>query len=224
MPRAGEFNPEAKELSAKLCTVGDCTKPLRARGMCCMHWARWRKYGTPEPWAELCAVDGCDNKSRSRTSEYCEKHYYRLRRTGSLSDPQYISGECLADGCGRPAGHGKESEDARGYCRMHYLRLKKRGDVCWEPKGENNPIWVGAAAGSTTVHQRIRRARGSATNYRCIDCGETAAHWSYDHTDPDQKYCPDKGPYSLDIDRYHPRCVSCHKRFDMRRIKAERSK
>lgn len=83
MPRAGEFTAEAKELSAKLCTVGDCTKPLRARGMCCMHWARWRKYGTPEPWAELCAVDGCDNKSRSRTSEYCEKHYYRLRRTGA---------------------------------------------------------------------------------------------------------------------------------------------
>jgi len=31
-----------------------------------------------------CTVDGCINKARSLTSPYCEKHYYRIRRNGSV--------------------------------------------------------------------------------------------------------------------------------------------
>lgn len=26
------------------------------------------------------------------------------------------------------------------------------------------------------------------------------------------------GPYSADVSQYEPRCVSCHKRFDLERI------
>jgi hypothetical protein len=31
-----------------------------------------------------CIVDGCDSKPRSPLAEYCEVHYYRLRRNGKL--------------------------------------------------------------------------------------------------------------------------------------------
>ena len=32
----------------------------------------------------VCSVDGCNSKPRSKKSDLCEKHYYRMRRTGSL--------------------------------------------------------------------------------------------------------------------------------------------
>jgi len=32
----------------------------------------------------LCTVEGCSNYARSNASPYCEKHYYRIRRNGSL--------------------------------------------------------------------------------------------------------------------------------------------
>lgn len=29
----------------RICSVEDCKKPVKARGWCTAHWARWRKYG-----------------------------------------------------------------------------------------------------------------------------------------------------------------------------------
>jgi hypothetical protein len=38
-----------------------------------------------------CSVDGCTTRRRSPKAAYCEKHYYRLRRNGSLDLPtRYI--------------------------------------------------------------------------------------------------------------------------------------
>ena len=34
---------------------------------------------------ELCSVAGCDKPRRSSGSEYCETHYYRLRRNGTMA-------------------------------------------------------------------------------------------------------------------------------------------
>lgn len=52
-------------------------------------------------------------------------------------------------------------------------------------------------------HNTLRRVRGSASLYRCVDCGKQARDWSHTHkTDPD------------DIDNYHPRCAICHKQYD----------
>lgn len=46
-----------------------------------------------------------------------------------------------------------------------------------------------------------------------------ARDWSYDHTDPDERYGRDREgaalhPYSLDPARYQPRCRTCHIAFD----------
>ena len=43
----------SRDASGKTCTVDDCARPVRARGMCSMHYKRWaRAEGLlkPEPW------------------------------------------------------------------------------------------------------------------------------------------------------------------------------
>lgn len=64
------------------------------------------------------------------------------------------------------------------------------------------------------VHDRLRRLYGPASGYACVDCSGVAAHWAYDHADPDEK-TSDCGPYSVKPEHYVPRCVSCHKCRDL---------
>lgn len=53
-----------------------------------------------------------------------------------------------------------------------------------------------------------------ASQHQCTDCGVTAQHWSYDYSDPNERRAPEGTPYSLDLDHYVPRCISCHRRYD----------
>jgi hypothetical protein len=112
-------------------------------------------------------------------------------------------------------GGKKFGTGAEGYCRMHYLRIITHGDPHREYQGPNHAGWTGDDVTNRGLHQRIHKARGKASEYACVDCDKPARHWSYDHSDPNEKHDPEKGPYSPDIDRYEPRCVRCHKRFDL---------
>lgn len=72
----------------------------------------------------------------------------------------------------------------------------------------------------TTAHARVARAKGKASEHACVDCGANGAYWSYDHTDPEElrsASVPSNPPYSLDIEHYEPRCVACHKMFNLGR-------
>lgn len=213
--------PKPKMIGPKPpCTVDGCLKVRLARGYCGAHWALWRRHGKPEipqqPVYNACVVEGCGGTPRSTHSEYCEMHYGRIRRRGNLDAPPRVEGPCKIDGCQNPR------ERLDGYCRMHYLRIQKRGDPSWEYAGENNHNWTGEEATSTALHQRIRKRRGKATSWGCVDCARPAQHWSYDHLDPEEQVDPEKGPYSLDMDHYFPRCCSCHKRFDMAYLALQR--
>jgi hypothetical protein len=54
------------------------------------------------------------------------------------------------------------------------------------------------------VHGLKRKFDGPASNQRCVDCGEPAAHWTYVHgSDP---WSPNS---------YVPRCVGCHRYYDL---------
>lgn len=90
------------------------------------------------------------------------------------------------------------------------------------PADEHHSQWQGADVGYDGLHKRIKKQRGPAQAHSCVDCGRQAAHWSYDHTDPAEKRGPD-GPYSVDMDRYDPRCRRCHVLFDKRGNHAERA-
>jgi hypothetical protein len=83
-------------------------------------------------------------------------------------------------------------------------------------QGSEHYAWKGDEVGFGSLHKRLRKNRGLASQYSCVDCGEPAAQWSYDHTDPNEKIAKaGPHPYSTDPNRYHPRCKSCHKKFDL---------
>lgn len=109
---------------------------------------------------------------------------------------------------------------------MHWTRWQRNGDpLVAKPRthtltGPANAHWLpDQAVTYHGMHCRVKAVRGSASGYSCVDCGETAAHWSYDNADPDARIGPYRGrqaTYSVKIDHYEPRCARCHKRFDRR--------
>ena len=209
----------------KVCTIEGCERKYRARGWCATHWGRWKKYGTTDlpvrPQYETCAAEDCSETPRSKHSPWCETHYYRIRRTGTHETIRVKRNHheiCIVEGCGmRDAGHHR-------LCDKHYSRKMRNGDPLAlrgpnPPRGPENARWTGDEATYECLHQRLKKVRGLSSRYDCIDCGRRAQHWSYDHLDPDEKFQEDKGPFSLDINHYDPRCVRCHKRFDMGTIR-----
>ena len=120
--------------------------------------------------------------------------------------------QCAVDGCTRV-------HEARGMCRYHYNRWNRYGHLDpVTPKrrtGADHPHWVeGTDVAYGTIHARIRRTRGSARKHTCIECAAQARQWSYDHTDPNELTDPRGMVYSADVNRYQPRCHSCHVRLD----------
>lgn len=63
------------------------------------------------------------------------------------------------------------------------------------------------------VHVRLARDVGPAKSFICVDCGEPAAHWSWDHTGTPM-YDHIGSPYSTDQSKYVPRCAKDHKIYD----------
>lgn len=165
---------------------------------------------------KTCTITECSRPRRTRTADYCEMHYYRIRRSGQPGAPESqrrTPGTCQHDGCERP------DAGAHRWCRLHAERVRKHGDpacVLSAPRnsGEQHPQWKGGSVLYSGMHMRIRKVRGAASTRECVDCGDTASHWSYDHRDPDERHSPE-GAYSLDIEHYQPRCVPCHKTYDL---------
>jgi hypothetical protein len=213
-------------MTDRICTVPGCPKPYKAKGYCATHYARLRKTGEPGPAESLklpkplteCSVPKCESLVRSSGSVYCEMHYGRVRRTGDLEAQRrwrVSGGPCSVEGC-------EESDRDIGMCMKHATRMRRHGDptVFIAPEarkklvGPENPAWIGEDVSYAGAHGRVRLAKGSASNYLCTDCGVDAAQWSYDRLDPDERQ-DEKGPYSTDPSHYVPRCVPCHKQFDL---------
>lgn len=110
---------------------------------------------------------------------------------------------CTVPGCaGRHAGHG--------YCQTHLSRLQRVGDVRADVPIEHKRTHGKVSYWS--VHERLRVERGPAAVRACADCGRTARSWSYDGADPEERTSSEGYRYSLDLDRYRPRCQPCHRR------------
>jgi hypothetical protein len=126
---------------------------------------------------------------------------------------------CEVEGCDRV-------EDGRcGMCKMHDTRRRRHGDphtfVAHRdralPRGAAHHAWAGDDVTYSAMHLRVVRERGPAKDQTCVDCGCAAAQWSYDRSCAEER-TSSFGPYSTHVERYVPRCISCHKKFDLERI------
>lgn len=157
----------------------------------------------------LCTFQGC-TKPPKRRRGLCTGHVYQRQHGKPLTPlrPRRANGAppepCAVDGC------TKTPKRNRRRCSMHTARINRHGDpaVC-KPNSTRKPD-----PAYRSVHSRLASDRGPARQYPCVDCGDQAQHWSYDHTDPAELRSPGGQPYSLDPQRYKPRCVRCHIAFD----------
>lgn len=165
-----------------------------------------------------CSVDDCERPRRGPRTEWCNTHYFRVRRNGhpgpaEIWDRKPRHTQCSIDGCTR-------DPFCRGMCTRHYHRWRRWGNPLHEwthPTGSDNHKWMGENIGYGTAHERVRAARGQASEHPCSQgCGRQAQHWAYDHDDP-RAHTADEGAYSTDPNHYQPMCVSCHKLFDLSR-------
>lgn len=116
---------------------------------------------------------------------------------------------CTVDGCMSP-------QHARELCNKHYKRWAKHGDANHVERITGRPL-KGLAPTWAAIHKRLARTRGSAERFSCVDCGGIAQEWSYDGSDPDEligRSGKSNVSYSLDLNHYQPRCISCHRIFD----------
>lgn len=170
------------------CSVAGCGKPIKRKSLCYGHYMKQWRYGTPTP-------------------DFPPKwEDIRGQRFGALTVTAERDGRfwvCVCD-CGAVVQR-----------TLNGLRLSGDASACGKPGG---CMWRVAAPGYGAAHDRVRSLRGSATEHRCVDCDAPAAHWSYNHDDPDELTGIVSGyrvTYSAHPDHYSPRCVPCHKRFDL---------
>ena len=100
----------------------------------------------------------------------------------------------------------------------HQIPMRPRSQWRGSRSGQNNGKWAGDAVTYEGAHLRLRSIRGRARDFSCVDCGEPAQEWSYNHDDPNEKRMPDgTRPYSGDPSHYSPRCLHCHRKMDRSR-------
>ena len=113
---------------------------------------------------------------------------------------------CTIEDCGR-------QHKALGMCVKHYRQWQRT----------MNPIptrvveYASEEPSYAALHKRIFYKRGRAVAHDCVDCGNSANEWSYNHSGVGELEGFDKGmavTYSVDIEQYEPRCIPCHRSKD----------
>lgn len=157
---------------------------------------------------EQCALLECDTPRHKR--EWCNKHYLRWYKHGDPRFEPTRHSVCIVDGCDQvPKSTGK------GLCEKHRARVRTHGDPhkVIRPTRRLDITY-------NSAHRRVHKDLGSAKAHRCVDCGEQAQQWAYNHQDPNQLIAPEGWPYSPNPAFYEPRCAPCHVSLDRCRERA----
>jgi hypothetical protein len=127
------------------------------------------------------------------------------------------SDTCAVEGCDRPRGLHSNGRGRYRYCTAHQARKNKFGDVgSVEIRPRSTDPFI-SAGNYYSVHMKVAKKRGLATEHRCVRCSEWAHEWGYSGGDPNEKTQLINGylmPYSPDIRFYEPLCRRCHRRLD----------
>lgn len=122
------------------CSIEGCERPVNSRGMCGLHYQRWKRTGDAgeadyrrrpkAPPADLteCAVDNCTSPVRSRG--WCMMHYQRWQTKGDpLAEPPTVIEKVWRHIARQPSG-------------------------CWEWNGLRGPLGYGRAYGPYAGRRR----------------------------------------------------------------------
>lgn len=172
----------------------------------------------------LCVVPECP-KAKYRHRNYCNTHYMRLYRYGTLEPQPKKRHVRFVDITGQRFGtlvairYNEATYDWTLQCdcgnmrTTYYWNLVEDGDNCTCGKGVRHykPSYY-------TAHAYVKRIKGVAREHKC-KCGARAAHWAYNHEDPNEYVATgisaSPTPYSMNPAYYKPMCVSCHKKMDL---------
>ena len=172
------------------CSVEGCSKTTRSRGYCYAHYMKVHRYGTPTP-----------------THRPRPHHELAGQVFGDLTAIEWSDGQWICQcSCGESTSY-RGPELLRGNAKTCGIKRNH-----WSNTTEYH-----------AAHDRVQRRHGPAAKHECVDCGRPAAQWSYNHQDPNERISTSPGTsnglsYSLNPGYYEPRCVPCHKRFDLGRI------
>jgi hypothetical protein len=166
-----------------------------------------------------CSIDGCERPVKAKG--WCYAHYMRDYRYGSPTAPkrrQFV--DIAGQRFGRLVAIEHEPAPSRFWVLVCDCGATRR--AAYEALSKGLATSCGArdcrrkdVVGYSAVHERLRTRRGPARAHRCVDCGGPAAQWSLNHDGASLR--ASEGPYSMDESRYVPRCVPCHKRYDLAR-------
>lgn len=177
-------------MTQSTCPVDGCPKEVLRKGYCYAHYMKQWRYGTPTPTFP------------PRWKDLAGMRFGTLTPVERTSRGEWM---CVCD-CGEEVTR-----------RSGTLNKHGDGNTC----GRSGRHYYTDTPGYAAAHGRVRFIHGAASSHACRDCGQSAYHWSYDHEDPDElyfEYKPGKfAAYSADPARYVPRCVPCHKRYDLDR-------
>jgi hypothetical protein len=214
LTRSLDLGEEGLAMQAtRICSVAECDQTHFGLGFCRKHYNKqnYAKRAVPGgrkyPPRTFCEVDSCGRPTKAH--KMCGTHYQRFLRTGSATGtiPRQSRGICTVVECGKP-------HRARGYCEAHWRLWRHNGDAQINRRSWR---WLGDSVGYMGAHGRTIRAKGAASDHTCVDCGTTAAEWSYDHRDPNEKtelVGVRTLVYSTKVEHYEARCRSCHGLFD----------
>ena len=170
-----------------------------------------------------CPVDGCSKDVHRKG--FCYAHYMKNWRYGTPT-PKHEVRRQLIDGQRFGLLVALEPTKGKWLCRCDCgaTKLVRTGDLnrgsttsCGQPHLHHrlSSVTYGAA------HDRLKIDKGNVRDQECVDCGDEAKQWSYDHADPNEMLAYGLSPkpiaYSLNPEHYSARCVPCHKHFDLNR-------
>jgi len=177
------FYPKRILNSEKQCAVPSCNKPVNKGGFCRRHYTSWYMHGDAEYvdrakfW--VCTITGCARRTRSQSCPYCETHYYRLRRTGSLArrTPDRAT-HCVQCGKYRGETEGRycsprcNTRALRGIVEAERVRACPVCGTTIESSAREDKVFCSVICREHCAGSRVNLdVLGARDNWKCHICG-----------------------------------------------------